>query len=126
MPSFFTEGICPDLTGYYQHQWQYELRFLIPYCIASVILTFVCLFVAPKLSNRLTGCPNVVVYSTASLVLMFAAAAASDVVKIMWVKDGVFYGSTFHSYPRLLIVSFPLAVISTASDAIEKQASSRA
>lgn len=111
MPSFFYKGHLPDLAEYYQHRWQYELRFLFPYCIASVILTFVCLFAAPKLGDRLSS-RNVGVHSATSLMLIFVVAAASDVLNTIWLKDAWFYGSSLDSYIRLLIVGLPLAITS--------------
>ena len=98
MPGFFYIGHLPDMAEYNQHQWQYELRFLLPYCIASVILTLICLFVAPKLGTLITRRHNIGVYSVTSLVL--------------WLKGGVLYAAEFESYKRLLIVSLPLAIIS--------------
>lgn len=111
MPSFFYWGHLPGMAEYNQHTWHYELRFLIPYCIASTILAFVCLFVAPKVGNRLTARHKFGVHSANSLVLLFAAAA-SDMVNVMWLKGGVFLGTESYSYMRLLIVSLPLAIIS--------------
>jgi len=100
---------------------QYELHFLIPYCIASTILAPVCLFVAPKLAHCATRRHNVGLYSVTSLVLLFGAAAGSDVVNVMWLKGGVFYGAELESFKRLLIVSLPLAIISALlAIAVEK------
>src|SRR5690349_12186503 len=75
MPTFFYWGHLPGMAEYNQHSWRYEVRFLIPYCIASTILAFVCLFVAPKVGNRLTARYKFGVHSATSLVLLFAVAA---------------------------------------------------
>src|SRR5262249_28922022 len=83
MPGFFYIGHLLDLAEYNQHRWHYELRFLIPYCIASAILTLICLFIAPKLGKRITRRRNVGVHSMTSLVLMLLIAGASDVVNVM-------------------------------------------
>jgi len=112
MPSFFYRGHLPDLVDYNQHHWQYDLRFLLPYCIAALILTVVCLFIAPKLSNRLIRRHSVRLYALASLVLIFAVAAASDVVNIVWLTNGMFYGGGVATYIRFLAVGLPLAITS--------------
>jgi len=83
MPSFFYWGHLPGMGEYNGHPWRYELRFFIPYCIASTILAFVCLFVAPKVGSRLTGRHNFRVHSATSVVLLFAVAAASDVLNVI-------------------------------------------
>ena len=54
VPSFFYWGRLPGLAEYNQHHWHYDVLFFLPYGIAAILLTVVCLFVAPKLSNRLT------------------------------------------------------------------------
>ena len=113
MPSFFYGGHLPDLADYNRHQWQYDLRFLLPYCIASAILTLACLFVAPKLSNRITRHHSIGLYALASLLLIFAVVAVSDVINTVWLKDGwVFHGGGLISYIRFLSVSSPVALVS--------------
>ena len=118
MPSFFYWGRLPDLAEYNQHHWQYDVRFLLPYCLAALVLTFACLFIAPKLSRRLTPRNSVGLYGLASLLLVFAVAAVSDVM----LRSGLFYGSGAASYVRLLIVGLPLAVSSAViASLIEKR-----
>jgi hypothetical protein len=95
MPSFFYWGRLPGMAEYNQHSRHYELRFLIPYCIASTILALVCLFVAPKVSHRLTPRHNFGVYSVTSLVQLFAVAAVSDMVNVLWLKGGCFLEPKF-------------------------------
>src|SRR5581483_2790078 len=126
MPGFFYRGPLPDLAEYNQHQLQYDLRFLFPYCIASVILTLVCLFAAPALGDRFIRRRNVGVYSAISLVLIFAVAAVSDVANTIWLKDAWFYGSHLDSYIRLLIVGLPLAVSSALLAVAVRRPSSKA
>ena len=122
MPSFFYWGRLPDLAEYNQHHWQYDVRFLLPYCLAALVLTFACLFIAPKLSRRLTPRHSMGLYGLASLLLVFAVAAVSDVINIVWLRSGLFYGSGAASYVRLLIVGLPLAVSSAViASLIEKR-----
>jgi len=112
-PSFFYWGHLPDLADYKRHQWQYDLGFLLPYFVASAALTLVCLFVAPKLSNRLTRHRSVGLHALASLLLIFALVAVSDVINTVWLKNGwVFYRGGLILYIRFLIVSLTLAVVS--------------
>ena len=125
MPSFFYEGHLPNLAEYNHHSCEYELRFLFPYCIASFILTCVCLFATPKLADRLHS-RNVGVYAATSLVLIFVVAAASDVLNTIWLKDAWFYGSHLDSYVRLLIVGLPLAIISAVLVVVAGRLSPRA
>lgn len=112
MPSFFYWGRLPGVAEYNQHHWQYDVLFFLPYGIAAILLTVVCLFVAPKLSNRLVRRHRVTGYALASLVLILAVAAVSDMINIAWLRGGLFYGWGAASYVRLLIVGLPLAVSS--------------
>lgn len=112
MPSFFYWGRLPGLADYNQHQWQYDVQFFLPYGIAAIVITVVCFLIAPKLSYRLTHRHSVGLCTLFSLVLLFAAAAISDVVNMVWVEDVMFFGGGVPSFVRLLVVGLPSAAAS--------------
>lgn len=112
MPSFFYWGRLPGLAEYNHHQLQYDVRFLVSYCIAALVLTIMCLFVAPKLANRIMHRHSITLHALASLLMLLAVTAISDVINIVWLRNGLFYGREVGSYIRLLIVGLPLAVSS--------------
>lgn len=112
MRSFFCWGQLPGLAEYNQRHLRYDARFLLPYCIAAIVITVVCFLIAPKLSYRLTHRHSVGLCTLFSLVLVFAAAAISDVVNMVWVEDVMFFGGGVPSFLKLLVVGLPVAVAS--------------
>jgi hypothetical protein len=110
MPSFFYFGHLPSPVQYHSNEWQYDMRFLVPYLAASVVLVIVTSFIAPKLAKRVDSRRTTVFIFAAGLLV--AVAAVSDVVvRFTRLRAGIFLSFAPDSIVSCVLVVTPLAVL---------------
>lgn len=108
MPSFFYSGHYPTPSEYYGNKWHYDVKFLFPYLVASIIAAVGVSVLAPEIAKRIDRRRSTV-FLIAFGMLNALVALSDAVVRTTRLNAGVFLYFSPASLISLLTVFTPLA-----------------
>ena len=101
MSSFFYNRHSPTFDEYYASKWQYDLRFMLPYAFASLVVVGVCSYLAPALAAWRRLQVGFLRHAVISFALIGAATGTSDLLT----RAGILKNALFFTGDCLMLAT---------------------